>query len=102
MMSPLNGNNLKESLPEAVINIFNKIYSRRFDFDRQVKKYGKDKLVFEQNLARVDAKLNLMQTLNGKVWQDAIENQMKQSVETKREFVQDKVRARLEKEVNEQ
>ena len=43
-----------------------------------------------------------MQTLNGKVWQDAIESQMKQSVETKREFVQDKVRARLEKEVNEQ
>ena len=47
MMSPLSGNNLKESLPEAVVNIFNKIYSRRFDFERQVKKYGKDKLVFE-------------------------------------------------------
>ena len=68
MMSPLNGKSLKESLPDCVVNIFNKIYSRRFDFDRQVKKYGKDKLVYEQNLARVDAKLNLMQTLNGRVW----------------------------------
>mmetsp|Transcript_44008 Transcript_44008/g.58393 ORF Transcript_44008/g.58393 Transcript_44008/m.58393 type:complete len:111 (-) Transcript_44008:305-637(-) len=72
MMSPLSNKNLKHSLPEAVINIFNKLYSRRFDFERQAKKFNKDRFVFEQNIARVDAKLSLMQTLNGRGWQDAI------------------------------
>lgn len=34
MLHPLTSKNLKHSLPEAVINVLNKVYSRRFDFER--------------------------------------------------------------------
>lgn len=68
MMSPLSNQNLRQDLPDSVISLFNKVYSRRMDFDKQSKKFGKDKDVMEQNIARVDAKLNLLQSLNGRVW----------------------------------
>ena len=100
-MSPLSNHNLKQNLPESVINIFNKIYSRRMDFEKQAKKYSKDRNAVEQNIARVDAKLGLIQSLNGKIWQEAAESNMKSTIDEKREQMHDKVRAKLEKEINE-
>ena len=32
-MSPLQSKNLKHNLPEGVLNMLNKVYSRRFDFE---------------------------------------------------------------------
>ena len=32
-MSPLQSKNLKHNLPEGVLNVLNKVYSRRFDFE---------------------------------------------------------------------
>lgn len=34
MLSPLTDKNLKVNLPEPVINILNKVYSRRLDFEK--------------------------------------------------------------------
>ena len=73
MLSPLTDKNLKTSLPEAVINILNKVYSRRYDFEKQSKKFAKDKQTYEQNIAKCDAKLNLMQSLNSPGWVDALD-----------------------------
>lgn len=47
MMSPLSNQNLKQSLPECVINLFNKVYSRRLDFEKQSKKFSKDRDMVE-------------------------------------------------------
>lgn len=44
--SPLRGKRLKHALPEDIINIFNKVYSRRFDFEKQAKKLAGDKQLF--------------------------------------------------------
>lgn len=59
-MSPLINANLKHDLPEAVINVLNKVYARRFDFEKQSKKYAQDKLQYEQNIAKCDQKLTLL------------------------------------------
>lgn len=68
VMSPLINANLKHDLPEAVINVLNKVYARRFDFEKQSKKYAQDKLQYEQNIAKCDQKLTLLQSLNGQEW----------------------------------
>ena len=73
LMSPLQSKNLKHNLPEGVINVLNKVYSRRFDLENQGKKFAKDRQKYEQNIAKCDAKLNLLQSLNGHEWHDAIE-----------------------------
>ena len=64
-MSPLTNKVLKHNIPENVINVLNKVYSRRFDFEKQSKRFAKDKMTYEQNIAKCDARLNLMQSLNG-------------------------------------
>ena len=102
MLSPLTDKNLKCSLPEPVINILNKVYSRRYDFEKQQKRFAKDRQTYEQNIAKCDSKLNFMQSLNSPGWFDALDQQSKMSMNDKREIVHGKVRAKLEKEVTEQ
>ena len=46
-MSPLTSKTLKHALPESVLNVFNKVYSRRFDFEKQSKKFAADIQIFQ-------------------------------------------------------
>ena len=47
MSQTLQSKNLKHNLPEGILNVLNKVYSRRFDFDNQSKKFAKDKHKYE-------------------------------------------------------
>ena len=40
VVTPLTSRNLKHNLPESVLNILNKVYSRRLDFEKQRKKFS--------------------------------------------------------------
>ena len=85
--------------------MLNKVYSRRFDFENQSKMFAKDRHKYEQNIAKCDAKLNLLQSLNGQEWHDAIEatgGYQSLSIADKKEQVHGKLRAKLEKEIQEQ
>ena len=46
-MSPLTSKTLKHALPENLLNMLNKIYSRRFDFENQSKKFASDAQIFQ-------------------------------------------------------
>jgi len=98
-LNPLLSKSLKHSLPEAIINVFSKVHSRRFDFERQAKKIAKDRHAFEENIARVDAKLSLLQSLNGR---EGHADDLRVSLAEKREELNEKKRVQLEKEVTEQ
>ena len=46
-MSQLSSKNLTQSVPEPMLNIMNKVYSRRLDFERQSQKIAEDRQLFE-------------------------------------------------------
>jgi len=45
-LSPLTSKTLKHALPENVLAVLNKVYSRRFDFEKQSKKFASDAQIF--------------------------------------------------------
>ena len=64
----LNPSQFSVDLPKAVLNVFNKVFSRRHDFENQSLRLEKDKTIVEKLLSKFESKLDLMQNVNGEEW----------------------------------
>ena len=70
---PLTNNNMRFNLPESILGIFNKLYTHRFELEKQGQQVGANREIFEKKLAKFDAKLSLLKKMNKESWQDALD-----------------------------
>ena len=70
---PLTNSNIKTQLPEPMLAIFNRVYSHRFELDKQGQQVRANRELFERKLSKFDSKLQLMKKTNEEHWQDALD-----------------------------
>ena len=68
---------MSQEIPDAIINLLNKIYSRRFDFENQSKKIDSEKNDYEKKIASCEAKLSLLQNMNKFEYQEKLDDSQK-------------------------